>query len=184
LIIQVVGTNGAGKSTVVRSVMAAGAQTPVEREGKVQGYDVTLPGVDPLLHVLGAYDAPTGGCDTIKSVIEIYARVAQASGEGCHVLFEGIRALNQTRGPVLASQVAEPFVVLLLDTPLGVSLQSINVRRNAKGSGAFTADTRDIENNHTRARNYAARMRDVGAKVVRASRDTAPPVILDLLRSA
>lgn len=185
MIIQVAGTNGSGKSTVVRAVMDAGSARPVEEDGRVRGYAVALPGTGPFLHVVGEYGhAATGGCDTIKSVVDIYARVAEAADQGCHVLFEGIRALNQTRGPRLVAQVRVPFVVLLLEVPLGTALRSIDARRAARGDAAFAADTRDVTNNHVRARNYAARMRDAGARVVRATRAEAPGRILAMLRGA
>lgn len=188
MIIQVAGTNGAGKSTVIRAVMAAGSEISVEVDGKPAGHELRLPEVQTLVRIIGPYgSAATGGCDSIKSVLTILERVTWSAAAGYHVIFEGIRALNQTRGPALAEVAIGdgiPYIVLLLTTPLGVSLQSIDTRRAARGDAAFAADTRDIENNHIRARNFAARMRDAGAKVVRASRDEAPAKILDLLRSA
>jgi hypothetical protein len=74
-----------------------------------------------------------------------------------------------------------PFTVVVLTTPLGVCIDSINQRRSVRSVGGLS-NKRNVENNYRRTLNYAARMRDAGAHIMRTRREDAPTVVLGLLR--
>lgn len=182
MIIQIVGTNGAGKSTVVRAVMAVGACHRVQEDKKLLGYYLTVPQVRRQVFVVGPYEAPTGGCDAIKSLGKTYDLIGCAVRANKSVLFEGAsHTMNQTRGPVFVTEVGVPFVVVLLTTPLGVCLDGIDARRAERGASSLVS-MEHVRSSYKRAQNYAARMREVGAGVVRVSREAAPGAVLELLR--
>lgn len=130
--------------------------------------------------VVGAYESPTGGCDTIHDVAQVFALVKNMSAQGVHVLYEGLFVMNMTRGPQLIGDVDTPLYVLQLTTPLATCIASIDIRRAEKGKGKLEtkANTND---NYRRATNYCSKMRDAGAKVIKVSRDEALPKLLELL---
>ena len=109
----------------------------------------------------------------------------EAHGVGHHVVFEGLFAMNQTRGPALAAELYREITVLLLTTPLAICYASINERR-AKGGLGELPKTRyhNTENNYVRARNYTSRMREAGARVKRISREQAFPLLLELIEAS
>ena len=176
MIVQIVGTNGSGKSQVIRTLMEEGRTESLRKVegGGPAGYRLWLDSVPRSVYIPGSYSNPTGGCDTISSnVKQVFEMVRVAHEAGQHVLFEGIFVMNQTRGPELVRLLHGQFHVVLLTTPLGVCFASIADRRAERGVAAQVA-RRNTENNHTRARNYTARVRDVGAVVHRVNRDEAP----------
>lgn len=190
MIIQVAGTSGSGKSHLMRSVIA-------HFEGKTLGMLPTkhqVPGrSSPLSYlyptkeqlgrdtlIMGAYETPTGGCDTINDVSQIFARVKAYHDKRCHVLFEGLFCMNQTRGPQLAEEVGKDYHILQLTTPLAQCMASINERRAERGAGEL-ANKKNTEDNYRRATNFCLRMRDAGARVHRVSRDEALDKIWELL---
>lgn len=191
MIVQITGTNGSGKSTLVRAFMdeCHDIYTIYEdkaeaKEGRrIVGYKVGLKGVNDPIRILGPYVTGTGGVDNFKTVIETYDRVKKAAMHG-HVLFEGAGiSQNQTRGPAMLEEMnGARYTIVFLTTPYGVCLKSIDERRALKGKGKLL-DDRNIKINHVRANNYTARMREVGARVVRTDRDGALEELIGLFRS-
>ncbi len=185
MIIQIAGTSGSGKTYVVRQLMRKGWSVPRYTPGREApiAYDLALTRVEEPVYVVGGYDAPSGGCDNIKNVTDIYRYVSDAHALGKHVVFEGLFAMNQTRGPSMARELPGVITVLLLTTPLATCFASIDERRAKKGLEGLPETRRsNTKANYTRARNYTARMREAGAKVKRVSREEALPCLLGLLR--
>lgn len=182
MIIQIAGTSGSGKSHLMRAFLDW-----ARKRGKVLdgagGYELFLSdelSYEPDAEVLGRYDVPTGGCDTISDVSKIYSLIDDALDNcGC-VVFEGLFVMNQTRGPQLAARLGKDYHVLQLTTPLATCLASINERRAARGAGEL-ANKKNTTDNYKRAQNFCARMREVGARVHRVSRDEGLDKILELL---
>lgn len=186
MIVQIAGTSGSGKSHLVRSILDfAASEGDCEEDkakGKTDGYKLTLPKVPGQTYVLGPYDVPTGGCDTKGSAIEVYKLLPLIVPQYRHVIFEGLFVMNMTRGPQLAAEYAGDFVVIQLDTPLATCLASVNERRAARGAGKLE-DTSNTEDNFRRARNYCAKMRDAGARVIKMNREEALGRVLALLEA-
>ena len=153
--------------------------------GKTHEYVYSFPGVPVPVRILGSYveGLQSGGCDALKEPLEVYARIEELHAVGVHVLFEGIRMMNPTRGLEMFRRTKDVTVVLL-DTPLEKSLSGIYQRRQAQGNNEPLKTTSHVEGNVVRARNYADKLRAIGARKIYCDRDDAPQKILQLLRSA
>lgn len=187
MIIQICGTNGSGKTTVVRQVLnMAGdhlADHIVGRQAPI-GYVVKFPRLDKPLYIPGAYEhVGTAGCDSIKryGVEFLYDQLIDRAKQ-YHLLYEGAFVMNHTRGPELVRRLSQhPFYVLLLTTPLETCFQSIAKRREETEFASPAAQRRNIAGNHVRAQNYANKMRVAGAYVSRVTRAGAVDTVLDIL---
>lgn len=187
-IIQVAGTSGSGKSHLMRAFLQwtaeknGGLPFKEHAEGRATpiGYLIRLQGVEAPVYVCGAYEVPTGGCDTIHNIEQVYEMVWKAHKKGQHVLYEGLFCMNMTRGPQLAAKVGKDYCVLQLTTPLVQCIAAINVRRAARGEGELINKKNTIDN-YKRAENFCSRMRDAGARVFRVNRDEALGKMLELL---
>lgn len=180
MIIQICGTSGSGKSHLMRSFLKLAKKVELEHiKGRAAPISYYLPKQD--LVILGAYDAPTGGCDTIHDIAQVFGLVRRHHEAGVHVLFEGLFCMNQTRAPQLAQEVGKNYVVLQLTTPLATCLASINARRAERGEEALETKKNTIDN-YKRAENFCYRMRDAGARVIKVDREEALAKIQELLR--
>lgn len=91
MIISLRGTNGAGKSTIVRQIMKSySTMTQIEYPGRRHptGYILTSPGLVPLF-VPGHYEIANGGIDTLQSLDYAYSLIETHAGLGMNVLAEG-----------------------------------------------------------------------------------------------
>lgn len=180
IILQICGTSGSGKSTLMRAIMdearpdgrrqpryISGRKTPI-------GYDMKIPGAAPLF-VLGSYENVAGGCDTIKTMDEIYDLVKSEWRAGRSVAFEGLLASkNFGRGLELFKMVGvDNMIIILLTTSLEECYASIAGRRAAAGKppreGLPKATALDKKGHDT----YAHKMKQIGARVAKATRDDA-----------
>lgn len=141
MIIQLRGTSGSGKTTIVKAIMTdyTGIKSRVMVSDRKQpiGYilqrGVDQPAGRPLA-VIGHYETACGGCDTIKTADEVYSRMAHAHELGFDVLFEGLLLsgeINRTMDWVKDHQGF--YHTAFIDTELEECLASINLRRAARG---------------------------------------------------
>lgn len=88
MIIQVRGTSGSGKSTVVKAVMDSFELgfTPVHREGRKQPLYYSR----GKLAVLGHYETACGGCDTIGSARQVFELIGELQEKYPIILCEGL----------------------------------------------------------------------------------------------
>ena len=185
MIIQLCGTNGSGKTTAARAVFAAGQPIDViEIAGREMGTVYSLPGVSAPLLVMGKYGAAaTGGCDRIHDPKAVYPVMESRHYDGIHVLFEGIRMTNHTDGLAFYRRAGN-LTIVLLTTTLEECFAGLRARRLAAGGPEHKElSVRDIESTVTRNKNYAFKLSQLGARVVKLSRGEAPGFILDQLRS-
>jgi hypothetical protein len=128
VIIQIRGTSGSGKTTVMRKVMEAGGLEPVYvpsrkrplyYEGRIAGAKVA---------VLGHYDSPCGGCDTIGSARAVYDLIQKVKSPV--ILCEGLLLSEDVKW---SSQLPDLRVLYLL-TPLEQCIRQIEGRRKAAGN--------------------------------------------------
>ncbi|RKZ06169.1 hypothetical protein DRQ25_14520 [Candidatus Fermentibacteria bacterium] len=153
--LQICGTSGSGKTTIVRAVMEDCGAEPIEwityqkRDSKVAGWDANKNGVGkPLiyagdhpdgyrLYFLGSYETVCGGCDTINGVgivadVLQYLHDEEASGI---CIFEGLMHSHMV-GTIGAKQKelgSENHQRAFLDTPLDVCLARVIQRRRDRG---------------------------------------------------
>lgn len=143
MIINVRGGSGAGKSTVIQAIMDRYSdRVPNLVEGRKQPlwYDLHEKGLAPL-RVLGHYEIPCGGCDTISSNLAdpsekamdyIHRLIRQADDGGMNVLYEGV-ILTTILGqlPQLHAE-GRDVVVINLTSDLETCLTGISERRFRK----------------------------------------------------
>ena len=192
MIVNVCGASGAGKSHLVRALMALGRVREVRVSGRTSplGYELGLPGEVRSTYVVGSYEAPTGGADTIKDTRSVFPLVLQWHEAGLHVLYEGLYVMSGTLGPELARDAGPgQLVVLRLTTSVEECEDSIFARRRARAERAGRPMTErelrppvETRANHLRAQRYAAKMREAGARVLEVSREDALPALLEVLR--
>jgi hypothetical protein len=132
MIVNVRGSHGAGKSTVIRAVMQRGIAEPIYGllgPRLPEAYEVTLPGAAVPTYVIGPYRTPCGGCDQIKHNETVMALVGNYAGRG-HVLFEGV-LISSAYGAVgtFLERWGRSAVFVFLDTPLEECLRRVEARR-------------------------------------------------------
>jgi hypothetical protein len=137
MIINIRGTNGSAKSTVVRNIMKPyrtfplyGALGPKRPEANKL---LDLPRFGRPVYVLGPYMTPAGGADCIQPYERIPELIRKYAALG-HVIFEGI-IVSCSVGKVGAclEEYGKDSVVAYLDTSLEDCLKAINGRRAERG---------------------------------------------------
>lgn len=145
MIVNLRGTHGAGKSTVIQRILCAFPHQVIMEPGgkKIWGYNVSLP--LRKLVIVGPYHTACGGCDAIQPYSEIWPRVEEAYRDVGNVLFEGA-LISCSYGSIgLSSEkYGSNFVFATLDTPLDLCIARVNLRREAKGKLPLS-DTKNIE---------------------------------------
>lgn len=140
MIIQIRGTSGSGKTTVMRQVMASfaegwtgigypGRKKPLYYSLNNRQVETGLPGV----YILGHYEATCGGCDNIGSaakVFELIATLQQAYGGDSIILCEGLLLSEDSKW---TSQM-DDVKVLFLNTSEEECLSRVRSRRLAAGN--------------------------------------------------
>lgn len=138
-VINVRGTGGSGKSHLVVSFMKKYGAMPIRKAsssddlfnagGKVEAYLVDYKG--QRVYVIGRYETATGGCDGIKTQLEVCGRVLKYVRLGS-VIFEGflISGLYQ-RYRLLSRRVGGTYWCYL-DTPLEKCINRISSRNKGK----------------------------------------------------
>ncbi|MCK9569147.1 hypothetical protein M0R72_09410 [Candidatus Pacearchaeota archaeon] len=136
MIIQIRGTSGSGKSTAMRKVMH-------QLSGKWCA--VRIPGRQKPLYyhhddiaILGHYDSPCGGGDTIGSARAIYDLIQELTTKPCFlcqkrfhtILVEGLLLSEDVKW----SSQLENLRVVFLVTPLDQCLEWISNRRKSVGN--------------------------------------------------
>jgi hypothetical protein len=134
MLINVRGTSGAGKSTVVRSLLAQCPPAPIHGvlgPGLPEAYRLTLPLGVPVF-IIGPYETPCGGCDRILPLALVPQLIEKYAQQG-HVVFEGL-LMSTFYGAIGRLTEAHASVVLFLDTPLRVCIERVKARRRAAGN--------------------------------------------------
>lgn len=134
MIIQLRGTNGSGKTWIVKQVMNTYEfKTIVNRDREIMGYYSK----EINLFVVGRYTNSCGGCDNIHTQDEICARIYKAASKGWNVLFEGLLPSHlASRFVKLYKDMQEQSVdcyFIFLTTPLEQCYENIMARRKASG---------------------------------------------------
>jgi hypothetical protein len=140
-VINLRGTSGAGKSTVVHRLLSKWPSEVVETigpRGKPLVYRVTIPGRRPLF-VFGSYKNQCGGCDTISNIAEVLPQLLRRYAPQGDILYEGLllSGMYGVVGAELAALEREGKVRVVfatLDTPLDVCLERVHQRRAARGN--------------------------------------------------
>lgn len=152
MIINLRGTSGSGKTTVVRNIMRRWPHAPVEFTKTARGqkplvYRI-IPSIERRLFVFGSYATECGGCDTISDYKTIIPELLPRYAPLGDILYEGmlISGTYGSIGPVLAAMETAghgPAIFAFLDTPIEVCLERVRARRVARG------DLRELDPSNT-----------------------------------
>jgi molybdopterin-guanine dinucleotide biosynthesis protein len=195
VIIDIRGPNGSGKTTLVRRMLDEEATWRRDLVGPVavlgagpgETWAVECELGGRRVYALGAYDdAPTGGCDRIRTQDAVTARVRELCQHG-DVVFEGVitgtifgRYAELARDAVDAWMV--PYVVLSLAVPLEVCIERVRARRAARGADVGGFKTELVEGKLASIQSALAKFRAAGIDVIEA--EPAPGLIGRILSEA
>lgn len=193
MVINLRGTSGAGKSTIVRKLM--GQYTDIQpkfHEGRKRPYGYLCAAFGfRSLFVVGHYEIPCGGCDTIVAgrdigkdggvMDTIYGMVREHHELGENVIFEGLIVESDVKRMVALHTDGFPVNVIALDVPIETCLESVKLRRTARG------DERELDPTNTVNRvpqiiRRMQRLQEAGVNGVWLNREAALAKCLELLR--
>lgn len=177
MIINIRGTSGSGKSTIVKYLMSRYEQIEkIHTEGRRQpiAYVCTREGSVPLA-VIGHYETPCGGCDTISSTDEIFRLVRQFDNAGCDVVFEGLLISADVIKTVHLAQGNRDLTVLALtEVPIEACLAGVNHRRRQRMKDSYTpVKEKNTRQKHRGVANSVKRLEAEGVLVWECTRETA-----------
>lgn len=172
MIIQIRGTSGSGKSTSMRKTMEllGGPWNQVTVAGRKRPLYYERGDYPKNIVVLGHYESPCGGCDTIGSAAAVYELIQ--SLQFGHLLCEGLLLSEDVKW----SKQLKNLRVLFLTTPLEQCLSNIQKRREVAGNTKELnpANTSNRVETIQRAR---AKLVEAGVSCRRCSADQAPEII-------
>jgi len=173
IIINLRGTSGSGKSTVVRRLMDRYPdRLPNQEPDRRQpiSYFCRRPG-GRTLYVPGHYETACGGCDTIKTPDKVYALIEQALGQNMDVIYEGIIVQDDTRR-LLELNARHPVTVIELSTSIVECLAGIQARRDERGDERPLNDKNTVDR-AVRVHKTCQKLRGMGLEIPYLSRDEA-----------
>lgn len=129
MIISLRGTNGAGKSTIVKKIMK---QYPTVRalmlpyRRKPAGYICEMG--TARLFVPGHYEIDNGGIDTIGDLKTVYNLISSFHELGCNILYEGMNLSDSVAILIMMHLSKIDVRVIFLDHPLSSCISSVRAR--------------------------------------------------------
>lgn len=177
-VLDIRGTNGSGKTWIMRQLLAQGAHLPIEENGKCIGYSL-----GEGIAIVGRYTKTGGGCDGLKGgVVEVERVVRQLHPQYRHLLLEGIMVSHlYERFHKLALELGD-YRFLFLNTPLKTCIARVRARRWAKGNRKPFDPKKNLVKDYERTwHRVRGRMVEAGHKVVVLNwKDPLPQVLREL----
>lgn len=184
MLINLRGSHGSGKTTIVRKVMAeypkrkavyleSGRRIPIGYICKKAGHTT--------LFVPGSYEHPvSGGCDNVQKVDLIYGTIKKYAKKGYNVLFEGIVAQHSTPNIILLNERYKVRVVVI-DISAEKALKGVRSRRKKRNETEKFNPANTIKETAA-VLSSSRRLKSAGVKVKFAkTRSDALDKVLDLL---
>lgn len=179
MIIQVRGTSGSGKSTVMRRIMASAhwqSEYVIGRKRPLYYRSVESGMADTV--ILGHYESACGGCDTIGSAKAVYELTMELKGRYPIILEEGLLLSEDVKW---SSQLPD-LKVVYLTTPIEQCLSQIRSRRVEAGNDKPLNTENTIRRVPVIERSRK-KLVELGVYCQRATVDLAVKRILDWVRS-
>jgi hypothetical protein len=178
------GTSGSGKTTLARRIMEHyGERVPYFKSGRKQPlfYDLHRADGGRLLRVLGHYESPTGGGDTISDGQDYIAQLVHEAHEaGRDVIYEGLVISSDFSRVAAMHQRGLPVAVIALNTPLQVCLESVAQRRAARGN-TTPLNPKTTTEKHRAVAAMVPRFRQAGVQTHHVDREEAYQIARRLL---
>jgi hypothetical protein len=180
-VVNIRGTNGSGKSTIVKRFLQRYPYTEifgVLGPRRPEAYKVQLPG--KWLYVIGPYHANVGGVDNLKDVVgcsEKLVELLERYRRQGHVVFEGV-VLSTFYGAVgdWLFGHRDQAVVVFLDTSFDNCLIGLAARQSGHRG------TKNVEGKIKAIESVCKRMIDLGIRTETISRDDAFEKIVGWLK--
>lgn len=181
-IISLRGTNGAGKSTIVRAIMKLYDQ---KREnmvmwrrkplsyvlGKLRSEDGAIVMREELF-IPGHYEIANGGVDTLADLDSAYDLIREAYEQKYNVLYEGKNMSDSVNR--LAEFPKTDVAVIVVDHPVDECIASVRAR-------GHSIKEETIRRLHTKVNNDALKFIELGFQVHRLNREQALAHVRELL---
>lgn len=185
MIINIRGTSGSGKTTVVRKLLNIARPACPYHDGspseKIEGY--YCGGLAPVTTaIIGSYAKPTGGSDGIKPLSRVFEQVKWQHDNGLHVVFEGL-LVSRSKGRIIDLWEAmhrKNFYILHLTTPFETCLEGIRERRLAR-KNTKPVDPQRTRETYERAAKITRDLEALGMPVKYVTRDEALQKVQDCL---
>lgn len=186
MIIQLRGTSGSGKTTAMKSVIDSlynwnSYYVPKRKKPLWMVSDEF-----PHVAVLGHYESPCGGCDTIGSARQVYEVIDLLLPETITtVLCEGLLLSEDVKwtSQLVNHRLGKGGVwCYFLNTPLDRCLANISLRRKSAGNEK-EVDPKNTTNRVTTIERARLKLMEAGVNCRWTSPRQAPDVILNRLRS-
>lgn len=181
MIINVRGTSGSGKSTLVRALMELYKDKQSffrQKRRQPLYYRLNHPSIGSQLYVIGHYETPCGGTDTINKLDDIFELIKNLSEKG-DVIFEGLLISADVNRTVEVSK-KYPTFVFGLTTPLEQCLENVNGRRRARGK-MEPVNPKNTKSKFTGAIRSCERIAEAGIKVFRSDYDSVFKEVCNIL---
>ena len=185
VIINLRGTSGSGKSTIVRKlnghyrtfyhIFEEGRRQPIST---LYFNPVDLVG---SLFIPGHYETACGGCDTIKTPDKVYELIRAAIVSNWNIIYEGIIIQDDTRR-LIELNAQYPVNIIELSTPIEDCLAGVQARRNARGDTRSLA-TKNTVDRFVRVHRTNDKLRSQGFVIPILGREEAHQYCLSLLKS-
>lgn len=195
MIVNLRGTNGSGKSTAVRKFLASLPGSKGWRwedskatdhphlvahhtEGRKQPLYYTCEVGSFKFALLGHYETPCGGTDTLKSYDEIVDLSKKLHKKGYHVLFEGVLISGDTKQMFRIHKAVKDIRVICLTTSLEQSIDNIMKRREKSGRRlGQPLNTKNTKSKHNLVIACRAKMEAAGIQCRSASSDQTARIL-------
>jgi nicotinamide riboside kinase len=179
MIISIRGSNGSGKSSVVRKIMQLHttcikmSYPPDMHRHRPLGYICQTDW--RRLVVLGHYEIANGGLDTIHDLNYAYKLALEHHGLGCNVIMEGMNASDGTLRTLKLHQTEIDIRVVLLNTSLKECITNVRAR-------GHSIQEKDIQGRYNKCLKNVETFEKEGICVLRASATEAVKEIMRWLR--
>ena len=176
-IINVRGTHGSGKSTIVRSLLEANDARPIHVDGarRPEAYELTLAGKTTF--ILGPYLSPCGGCDAVRPYALIHHLIKKYAELG-HVVFEGA-VISSYWGAIgaLLEGWKRNAIIAFLDTSVDECIRRVQERR-AERDDLRVLDPKNLIDKHEAIARLKLKLEAAGIVTVRTIANTADLLLL------
>ena len=175
MIINPRGPSGSGKTVLMRRFVDE-CGFKLIREVHVEGrrqplfYEYEHPALDRPVFLLGHYNTPCAGADTINNFGTLFDLIEEKNREG-HVLVEGLLMSVECNRMLKIVEAGADLRAFLINIPLQECLDSIMLRRRAKNPDAPMVNPKNTTGKHRLSIRYADKLEEGGATVFRGNRD-------------
>jgi hypothetical protein len=191
LIVQLRGTHGSGKTSIVKHLLAQynaeALYDTSKKKPKILGYRFTSPKISRPVYVPGTYENACGGldgCGTQEQQVELILKAYRYGHVLCvGVLSGGVSPAATFPRMLLEAVGAENYAMCFLDTPLQLCIDRVKARRAERGDDR-PFDPKNVISKYHSVVGSIQKSIDAGCRVYMLNHQDPVPQVLGLLESA